>query len=125
MRLYFCVHYWVALATLHDVRTKLVSFELMPMMPISEKTVLLRECNSDVFSVGYSNPESDRFLIFYKLVHVYCFLSLREENSVPEARTLLREMYVPKFCFHVTHGGSHVINHGIHVIQQPVAWLGL
>ena len=44
---------------------------------------------------------------------------------MPEATTLLREMYVPTFCFHVTHGGSHVIHHVIHVVQQLVAWLGL
>ena len=34
-------------------------------------------------------------------------------------------MDVPKFCFHVIHGGSHAIYHVTHVIQQPVAWSGL
>ena len=37
---------------------------MMPQMPFSEKTVLLRECNSDVFSVGYSNQESDSYFNF-------------------------------------------------------------
>ena len=36
----------------------------MPQMPFSEKTVLLRECNSDIFSVGYSNQENDSYFNF-------------------------------------------------------------
>ena len=36
----------------------------MPQMPFSEKTVLLRECNSDAFSVGYSNQENDSYFNF-------------------------------------------------------------
>ena len=80
MRLYFCVHYWVELATLHDVRTKLVSFELMPEMPVSEKTVLLRECNSDVFSIGYSNQENDSYFNFLQTgICLLLFESLRRK----------------------------------------------
>ena len=80
MRLYFCVQYWVALATLHDVRTNLVSFELMPQMPVSEKTVLLRECKSGVFSVGYSNQESENFFNFLQAgICLLLFESLRRK----------------------------------------------
>ena len=94
----------------------------MPEMPVSEKTVLLRECNSDVFSIGYSNQDNDSFL--QTGICLLLFESSRR-NSVPEATTLLHEMYVPKCCFHVIHGGSHVIHHVIHVVEQPLAWSGL
>ena len=50
----------------------------MPQMPVSEKTVLLRECNSDVFSVGYSNPESDSCFNFLQTgICLLLFKSLR------------------------------------------------
>ena len=56
------------------------AFELMPQMPVSEKTVLLRECNSDVFSIGYSNQENDSYFNFLQTgICLLLFESLRRK----------------------------------------------
>ena len=52
----------------------------MPEMPVSEKTVLLRECNSDVFSIGYSNQENDSYFNFLQTgICLLLFESLRRK----------------------------------------------
>ena len=57
-----------------------LAFELMPQMPVSEKTVLLRECNSDVLSIGYSNQENDSYFNFLQTgICLLLFESLRRK----------------------------------------------
>ena len=87
-------------------------------MPFSEKTVLLRECNSDIFSVGYSNQENDSYFNFLQTGICVLFSDALGKNSIPGATTLLREMYVPKFWFHVM--GISENSYGHALLQKSV-----
>ena len=69
------------------------AFELMPQMPVSEKTVLLRECNSDLFSIGYSNQEKDSYFNFLQTgICLLLFESLRRKLCTLGEKTFARNV---------------------------------
>ena len=68
---------------------------MMPEMPVSEKTVLLRECNSDVFSIGYSNQENDSYFNFLQTGICLLLFDVFEKKTL----YLRREHFCTKWTY--------------------------